>query len=152
MTPAPDDLTERVRQFVSDRTGARLDRVQLETRLRADLGVDGDDARELLDAFSREFDVDPSGLQFDEHFGSEGFPFEMGFLGLVVVVAVFGIWHWKWWVAASILLAVAFHLIQRRSAPDPDALRVRHLVRAVRTGRLDDGTVFSDAGPSEPAS
>jgi acyl carrier protein len=41
------------------------------TRLREDLGLDGDDAVEFLNAFAETFGVDMSAFDFGEHFGAE---------------------------------------------------------------------------------
>lgn len=35
------------------------------------MGIDGDDAIEFMEAFSKKFDVDLSAFEFDKYFGSE---------------------------------------------------------------------------------
>jgi len=67
-----DDLSEKVRQFVSDFAGKPLERVMLPTRLEEDLGITGDDASDLIREFSARFAVDITGLEFHKHFGPEG--------------------------------------------------------------------------------
>jgi acyl carrier protein len=42
-----------------------------DTRLLHDLGMDGTDAVEFMEAFSEEFNVDMSEFKFDRHFGPE---------------------------------------------------------------------------------
>lgn len=65
------DLHERVMQMIADQTGSRRSGLRLDTDLARDLGVDGDDARELLVRFSGDFEVNPMNLQFHRHFGPE---------------------------------------------------------------------------------
>jgi len=65
------DLESRVRAFVVRATSARVEKVSLDATLFADLGVDGDDGLELIDAFGKEFDVDISTFDHGKHFGPE---------------------------------------------------------------------------------
>jgi acyl carrier protein len=69
---ADADLLERVRALVAEMSCVRLDRLRPETRLEEDLGITGDDAAELLQAFAERFGVDMTGLSFHKHFGPEG--------------------------------------------------------------------------------
>jgi acyl carrier protein len=66
-----DDLERRVMAFLSKQLGVRPAKLRADARLMQDLGVDGDDGWELLNSFSREFDVDVSELQPTLHFGPE---------------------------------------------------------------------------------
>jgi len=65
------DLEQRVIWLVA--TGAGLDRrtIGLSSRLLHDLGIDGDDAYELLTEFSEVFQVDRAGFDFYRHFRIE---------------------------------------------------------------------------------
>jgi hypothetical protein len=45
--------------------------ISLTSRLRVDLGVDGDDARELIDEFSRRYCVDIESFPYSNYFGPE---------------------------------------------------------------------------------
>jgi uncharacterized protein DUF1493 len=65
------DLSERVMQMIADQTGFRRSGMRPDTDLARDLGVDGDDARELLLRFGGDFNVNLVNLQFDRHFGPE---------------------------------------------------------------------------------
>jgi hypothetical protein len=67
-------LWERVRALVAAETGARAEHLTLGTTLFGDLGVDGDDAAELFEAYATEFRVDRTGLDLRRHFGPEGWP------------------------------------------------------------------------------
>ena len=64
-------MKEEIIQFVSTETRVPIKKLSLETRLFHDIGLDGDDARELLDKFSHQFNVDISGLELDLYFGPE---------------------------------------------------------------------------------
>lgn len=65
-------IEEQVKRFIAEQTCTRIEKLSLKTELLEDLGVDGDDAFELLQRFSEEFKVDLSTFQFDQYFGSEG--------------------------------------------------------------------------------
>jgi len=67
-----DHLEARVRKFVAEFCSVRPERIDRQTTLLGNLGVDGDDAVELFMAFEKEFQVDLSGLDLSKHFGSEG--------------------------------------------------------------------------------
>jgi len=47
------------------------EKVRLETRLSADLGMEGDDAREFMEEFFHRFSVNRGDFRTDEHFGPE---------------------------------------------------------------------------------
>ena len=64
-------MNEEIIQFVSEETRVPAKKLNLETRLFHDIGLDGEDARELLDKFSYQFNVDISDLEFDMYFGPE---------------------------------------------------------------------------------
>ena len=62
---------EQVRDFLCEQWRMRPERLSPSTRLLHDLGIDGDDAEEVLVAFGERFHVDFSSLAFPKHFGSE---------------------------------------------------------------------------------
>src|SRR3954453_7075274 len=62
---------QEVLRFVADRCGVRKDKLTLDTTLFGDLGMDGDDADEFFEDFSKRFKVDLRGLDLPKHFGSE---------------------------------------------------------------------------------
>ncbi len=68
-----DDVSAAVRTFIASELGAKRDKVLPGTTLQHDLGIDGDDADDFLAAFARRFNVDLSGLDFNQHFEGEGF-------------------------------------------------------------------------------
>ncbi|QHP68429.1 DUF1493 family protein [Bradyrhizobium sp. LCT2] len=65
-------LLESLLSFVRTETLTRK-QITLGTDIARDLGVDGDDARELVRRFGEQFNVDMSEFDFDMYFGSEGF-------------------------------------------------------------------------------
>lgn len=67
MTP----IEERVAKFVSRQVGSRLP-ITSTTTLFGDLGVDGEDGSDLLDAFGKEFSVDMAQCDPQQYFGPEG--------------------------------------------------------------------------------
>ncbi|WP_315734541.1 MULTISPECIES: DUF1493 family protein [unclassified Bradyrhizobium] len=72
MQQTTDLLRQSVLQFVAAQTATRRPLFD-ETDVARDLGVDGEDAREFLLAFQRQFEVDLPDFAFDRHFGPEGF-------------------------------------------------------------------------------
>jgi len=62
----------KVRAFVAHHAGMATDTLDEHTRLAEDLGLDGEDAVELMSAFSKEFAVEMADFQFAEYFGPEG--------------------------------------------------------------------------------
>ena len=67
-----DSLTKEVVQLVAQQTGVPSERISPQTTLFGDLGIDGDDAAELLAAFAEQFRVDLSEFESRRHFGGEG--------------------------------------------------------------------------------
>jgi hypothetical protein len=65
------DLTARVVETIADQTRCHRSRLRLQTDLW-DIGVDGDDARDLLLRLSDEFEINLENMQFHRHFGPEG--------------------------------------------------------------------------------
>ena len=57
--------------LVAEQTGVSPSRITATTRIGEDLGVDGDDASDLLTAFASRFHVDLAGFQFARHFCPE---------------------------------------------------------------------------------
>ncbi|MNN75417.1 hypothetical protein D3C81_1917210 [compost metagenome] len=62
-----EEVTEFIARFVCTPSKG----LSASTTLFGDLGVDGDDADELLAAFGKRFNVDLSTLDVGKHFGSE---------------------------------------------------------------------------------
>ena len=70
-------LRETLRQFVAQERAVPLEKVQMDTTLFGALGLDGDDAAEFFETFSRQFEVDLSRFDRSTHFGPEaGWPWE----------------------------------------------------------------------------
>ena len=69
--------------FVAESTGVAPGQVTLSSRLAQDLGLDGDDAVEFMEAFKSHFGVDLSAFEFRRHFGPE---------------AAFSPLHWLFWL------------------------------------------------------
>lgn len=65
------ELDAAVQEFVATHPGVPISRVHGNTRLFHDLGVDGDDAVDLLTDFADRFNVDVAQFPFDEYFGPE---------------------------------------------------------------------------------
>jgi uncharacterized protein DUF1493 len=81
------DLAERVVTVIARQTGCPQSRLQLQTDLW-DLGVDGDDAHDLLLRLGGEFQINLQKMQFCRHFGPE-----TGFNPLAVFLPRW--WRWR---------------------------------------------------------
>jgi arsenate reductase len=57
--------------FISDWLSCNIKKLSLDTRIGEDIGVDGDDAIELLEEYSKRFSVDISCFPYNEYFGPE---------------------------------------------------------------------------------
>jgi hypothetical protein len=66
------EMFEKVRALVAECRPMETGKLSEQTDLHK-LGMDGDDAREFLKAFSVRFSVDMSEFEFNRYFGSEGF-------------------------------------------------------------------------------
>ncbi|WP_341914319.1 DUF1493 family protein [Ferrovibrio terrae] len=67
----PADLRAEVIAFVRRQTGHKQKTIGDDTTLMYDLGVDGIDAIDLLEAFIKQFGVAPAGLDVERYFNSE---------------------------------------------------------------------------------
>ena len=65
------ETIEVVIRFVAEETGVEPSRITAATRLGEDLGVDGDDATDLMAAFASRFSVDLGEFDHSLHFGPE---------------------------------------------------------------------------------
>jgi acyl carrier protein len=82
------DITfEQMADFVAETTHYPRAKITLDTGLRGDVGMDGDDAAEFFEAYLQEFGVDLSSLRWDRHFGPE--------FSFFPVWMLFPSW-WKW--------------------------------------------------------
>lgn len=79
---------KRVRQLIFEHTCYPLEKLRDETDLLWDVGVDGQDAWELLAAFCDEFGVDGNSIVVDRHFGPE-----VGFNPLALLLPSW--WAWQ---------------------------------------------------------
>jgi acyl carrier protein len=64
-------LWRKVSDFMSSKLAVGRERIAPDSTLFGDFGVDGDDGVELVEQFSREFDVDVATLDLTVHFGLE---------------------------------------------------------------------------------
>ena len=86
------DLTERVIRFVANETRTRPDRITVGSRLAEDLGIDGADGWELIEAYAQELGVDLEGIDYRHYFGAEGFDLS----GPIVAVVRLGVAVIRW--------------------------------------------------------
>ena len=65
------EIVRKVRELVARKTGLPEERISPEARLLHDLGVEGDDAEELLVEFCDEFRVDITDIKVSKYFSDE---------------------------------------------------------------------------------
>ena len=80
MIQVNDDLGERVKKFLSKEISVKENSIKSSDRLFHDLGVDGDDAYELLQHYSVAFNVDLTQFEFSDYFGEEGTGSLLGYI------------------------------------------------------------------------
>ena len=66
-----DELLEEVKSFVAEYWREPKDRLRAETSVNDDLGMDGDDGSEFMQAFGERFAVDLTDFPHDKYFGPE---------------------------------------------------------------------------------
>lgn len=64
-------VVTEVFELIATESGTRKERVSLASTLLGDLGIDGDDAWEVLEGLHRKFGVDFSEFEFQRHFRNE---------------------------------------------------------------------------------
>ncbi len=67
-----EQINKKIIEFLSDQLSIAATSLHLNDRLFHDLGVDGDDAVELLQRYSKEFHVEINHFPFTDYFGNEG--------------------------------------------------------------------------------
>jgi hypothetical protein len=72
MAQAVSSIRDQVRSFVAEIVYREPDEILSTMNLLGDFGLDGDDADEFMIEFAKRFDVDMSGYEFLNHFGTEG--------------------------------------------------------------------------------
>jgi hypothetical protein len=67
------NLNEEIIDFVKHELWEPKKGLSLDTSLLDDIRIDGDDAVEFFEKYSKRFKVDLSGIRWNLHFGPEGF-------------------------------------------------------------------------------
>ncbi len=66
------DIIFQVRRFISWFSGIAIENIQTTSRLEKDLKIYGDDAVDLIVAYSKQFNVDISEFKFEDFIAPEG--------------------------------------------------------------------------------
>ena len=136
---------EDVIQLVAEERGLAPEKVNLNSRLLHDLGMDGDDAVEFFEEFEKRYgpDLTPLYEHWNQHFGPEGCgPSPVGcvvlfaLLWLPLLFMPFGISpYWVWGVEIAALLLWLWPLRQWPLKDETIAVTVQDLVNAAETKR-----------------
>lgn len=111
--PSSPVIADAVRAFVATARSTSVEEVSLNKSLFHDLGIDGDDAVELINGFAIRFDVSLDGFDFQKHFGAE---------------------------AAGGPIAFLVELFKKEKSRKLRRLEIIDLVRAASEGRFSDVT------------
>lgn len=85
-------LLKDVIAFVAEYRNEPESRLMAETAVNDDLGVDGDDGIEFLEAFSARFAVDLSAFPHDQYFGPEASATPLSFIEAITLRLTTGRW------------------------------------------------------------
>lgn len=69
-------MESEIIKFISEYTAVKSEKITADTLINIDLGVDGDDRAELLEEYSKKFNVDLSPIS-EVYFGPEGVPISL---------------------------------------------------------------------------
>jgi acyl carrier protein len=108
-------IFDRIKQFTSKQAGIVEGKITENLSLENDLGIYGDDAVEFIIAFGKEFNVDVSNFMAADYFSAEGDP---------------------------VLPAIIRFITNKKKRKLKD-LRLIHLKKAVKAGRLDEDVINS---------
>jgi len=138
------EVQREVIALVAKERGLARDNVKLSSRLRRDLGMDGDDAVEFFQEFEERYGVDLSPLyrRWDRHFGPEGYGNPRAFLIAIALLfsplplLPFGVSPvWVWGIAIVALLLWRWPLRWWPWRDTTIAVSVQDLVTAAETGK-----------------
>jgi Protein of unknown function (DUF1493) len=110
-----DKILNEIKEFTAKFSGVNLNKIQEDSGIESDLGIYGDDGVDYIIAFGKKFNVDISAFTPRYYFSAEG----VDFLGPVIDLF-------------------------RKGEDEPKRdLKIRHLVKAVIEGRLDEEVINS---------
>ena len=104
-------IANAVREYVAAARSISVEKITLSKSLFHDLGVDGDDASDLINGFAAQFNVSLEGFDFQKYFGAE---------------------------AASGPIAFFVELFTKEKSSKLCPLRISDLVNAASNGRFSD--------------
>ena len=93
MSGCAERIKANVLELIARHTGLELERIGPADRLLHDLGIDGDDAEDLLVDFSKKFEVDMDGFNFEDFFRGEGSYLKVVFGSDVLPLTVDDLWQ-----------------------------------------------------------
>ncbi|HWR16960.1 MAG TPA: DUF1493 family protein [Terriglobales bacterium] len=146
MTAEASELNDQILEFVSRRLGIKRSTIKIDSELNNDLGMDGDDAVDFFDAFTKRFtvDLDELSIHWDEHFVAEGGGSGLGFMILAGAAAIVsGLLHaafpaipgWIFCGAISLLSVVGYFYFAGRNSTKASGITVQDLVDAAKAHR-----------------
>ena len=109
------EILNALKRFTVKQSGVKEEEVTEEASLEKDLGIYGDDAMEFIEAFSKAFNVDISRFMAAEYFSPEG----------------------------DVILPTIIRFLTGKKKTKLKDLIIKHLEKAVITGRLDEEVINS---------
>ena len=77
MRDSKNEYLDRIRRLVAEEMRIDPEKIKPDSRLGRDLGIDGDDASELIERFAEVFEVDMTNFEFHMYFGSESWAYSI---------------------------------------------------------------------------
>lgn len=111
-----------------EQTGVSINKINLDTCLLDDLGIDGDDGADFFASFLNEFGVDLSEIDLSRHFGPEG----GGNIVVLFIILFYLVYNFFRWLTMKIF-RIALKPIKFGSDLEP--ISVRKLIEAAKMGK-----------------
>jgi hypothetical protein len=118
-----DHLAARVLAFTARELGLSPEKIHPASRLLEDLGLDGDDAAEFMEAFAREFAVVLKNFPYSRYVGPEGLPLgvPLSFLLVIALAAALAVLT-AWWILFFLAaLIILYKRYKKPPGPPPAA-------------------------------
>lgn len=143
---ADAQLVEEIIDLLAAERAMKRSKIKLTSELNNDLGMDGDDAVEFFETFSKRFSVDLEELNvhWEQHFAPEGGGPGLGFMILTgVAVVLAGLLHeavsvipmWASYVGVLSISFVAYFYLAGRNAVRASGVTVQDLIDAAKAHR-----------------
>ena len=130
-----EKLERKIVDLISYHSGYKKEKITPETGLLDDVGMDGDDSWEFFEDFSNKFNVDLGSMQYDRHFGPEGFTPLQGLLFFPRVAGFLLVWIFSFFFPKAKPILNRFTPLMYPFSRDMEPVTVQDLVDAAKAGK-----------------